>query len=80
MAADSNLALEKRLIRLFNHLGIQRTHIAGRDQHDWAGLAKHHPEAIASLSLPSIFAAPRPGIPFRRSAEPFVLRRLPRCL
>ena len=46
-------SVEERAVELFDHLGIQRAHIAaGRlVRGDWHGLATKHPERIASLTL-----------------------------
>jgi len=43
--------VDKRLVRLFRHLGLDRVHIAARVAADWRGLAATHPETIASLTL-----------------------------
>ena len=51
MASESNISLEKRLLDLFAHLGIERAHIAARGPNDWSGLVRHHPEAVSSLTL-----------------------------
>lgn len=58
MASQSDLPLEKRLLQLVEHLGIERAHIAARRPEDWAGLAAHHPEVMASLAL----ICPNPGM------------------
>lgn len=55
---ELDLTLEKRLIKLFKHLGIDQAHLAARRPEDWAGLAQHHPEVIASLAL----ICPNPGM------------------
>ena len=46
-------SVEECVVELFDHLGIQRAHIAaGRlVRGDWYGLATKHPERIASLTL-----------------------------
>ncbi|MEZ4616200.1 MAG: hypothetical protein R2867_11960 [Caldilineaceae bacterium] len=48
---DTYLSLPDRITTLLDHLGIQRAHIVARMQSDWHGLARHHPDRIASLSL-----------------------------
>jgi hypothetical protein len=48
--------VEANLLALFQALGIDRVHIAAGGPPvltDWYGLAIHHPERIASLTLPS---------------------------
>lgn len=47
----TQMSLADRITALLDHLGIQRTHIVARMQSDWNGLAHHHSERIASLSL-----------------------------
>jgi SAM-dependent methyltransferase len=56
MTAAEAVAVETRLLDLFQTLGIARAHIAAGGPPvltDWHGLAMHHPERIASLTLPS---------------------------
>lgn len=48
---QSDIPLENRILDLFNHLGIDQAHIAGRVPNDWAGWVRQHPEAVASLTL-----------------------------
>jgi hypothetical protein len=38
-------------VSLLDHLGLAKAHFAARDPGDWQGLARGHPERIASLSL-----------------------------
>jgi len=66
MTTDGNRPIETCLIDLFRHLGIERAHIAAGQQGvgDWAGLAIHYPERVATLSLVS----PRP-MPELRSLQ-----------
>ena len=48
--------VEANLLDLFQTLGIEQAHIAAGGPPaltDWHGLAIHHPERIASLTLPS---------------------------
>src|SRR5215469_13945247 len=45
------LPLAQRLLQLFQHLGIERAHLAGRNVADWHGFASAHPNRIASLTL-----------------------------
>ena len=47
----SDLPVEERLRRLFEHLGIDRAHVAGRLPRDWHGLATLYPKMVASLTL-----------------------------
>ena len=51
MATETTLLVEERLRRLFQHLGIDRAHVAGRSPNDWRGLATTFPEMVASLTL-----------------------------
>ena len=48
---EVELPVEERLVQLFRHLGIERTHVAARGGGDWGGLAATHPDCIASLTL-----------------------------
>ncbi|HML09488.1 MAG TPA: methyltransferase domain-containing protein [Stellaceae bacterium] len=48
--------VEANLVELFQHLGIERAHIASGGPPaitDWQGLATSHPDRIASLIIPS---------------------------
>jgi SAM-dependent methyltransferase len=62
MTAGSQRAVEDCLIDLFQHLGIDRAHVAAGQQvaSDWLGLATRYGERIASLSLVS--PRPRPEL------------------
>jgi hypothetical protein len=51
MATEAALPLAERLFELFQHLGIERAHIAARDGADWRKFATARPDRIASLSL-----------------------------
>jgi len=51
MTTETTLLVEERLRRLFQHLGIDRAHVAGRLPSDWRGLATAFPEMVASLTL-----------------------------
>ena len=51
MTTDANNPLDRRLVQLFRHLGLDRVHIAARVTADWRGLAATRPETIASLTL-----------------------------
>ena len=44
-------SVESQMVQLFQHLRLERVHIAGRVTADWHGLASVHPEVIASLML-----------------------------
>jgi SAM-dependent methyltransferase len=58
MAMEPARAVEDCLIDLFQQLGIDRAHVTAGQlvPADWLGLATHHPERVASLTL----VAPRP--------------------
>jgi pimeloyl-ACP methyl ester carboxylesterase len=58
MTTDGNRPIEACLIDLFQHLALERAHIAAGQQGagDWSGLAPHYAERIATLTLVS----PRP--------------------
>ena len=45
------MTVDRRLVQLFRHLGLDRVHIAARVTADWRGLAATSPETIASLTL-----------------------------
>ena len=49
MAAERSV--EERLVQLFQHLGLDRVHVAARVTADWRGLATAYPDTIASLTL-----------------------------
>src|SRR3989475_10981268 len=51
MTTDAESAVDRRLVQLFQHLGLEQVHIAARVTADWHGLAATHPETIASLTL-----------------------------
>lgn len=51
MPMDAERSVEERLVQLFQHLGLDRVHVAARVTADWRGLATAHPETIASLTL-----------------------------
>ena len=51
MTTETTLPVEERLRRFFQHLGIDRAHVAGRLPSDWMGLATAFPEMVASLTL-----------------------------
>jgi SAM-dependent methyltransferase len=56
MTAAARPGVEANLLDLFQTLGIDRAHIVAGGPPvvtDWQGLAIHHPERIASLTLPS---------------------------
>src|SRR5205814_4171450 len=69
MTGASERAIEDCLVDLFQHLGIDRAHIAAGQQvaSDWLGLATRYPERVASLSLVS----PRPLPELRTLQCPF---------
>lgn len=45
------MTLEERLVRLLEHLGIDRPHFAACMPRDWEGLVAHHPQVLSSLTL-----------------------------
>jgi ubiquinone/menaquinone biosynthesis C-methylase UbiE len=47
----ANITLADRLLRLLDHLGIERAHCAASMARDWEGLAADHTDRIASLTL-----------------------------
>jgi SAM-dependent methyltransferase len=53
MKTEDTLLVEERLRRVFQHLGIDRAHVAGsgRTPSDWRGLTTAFPETVASLTL-----------------------------
>ncbi len=51
MTTETALPVEERLRRLFQHLGIERAHVAARMPRDWTGLVTAFPEMIATLTL-----------------------------
>lgn len=51
MTTDAKSPVDKRLVQLFRHVGLDRMHIAARVTADWRGLAATCPETIASLTL-----------------------------
>src|SRR5713101_5071515 len=51
MTTDSKSPVDQRMVQLFRHVGLDRTHIAARVTADWRGLAATCPETIASLTL-----------------------------
>ena len=51
MTTETTLLVEQRLRQLFQHLGIDRAHVAGRSPNDWRGFATTFPEMVASLTL-----------------------------
>ena len=51
MTMDAESAVARRLVQLFEHLGLAQVHIAARVTADWHGLISTQPERIASLML-----------------------------
>jgi SAM-dependent methyltransferase len=51
MASDAESSVDRRLVQLFQHLGLEQVHMAARVTADWHGLATTHPQTIASLTL-----------------------------
>src|SRR5262245_17640055 len=60
MTTDRDLAVEQRLLHLWQHLGLAQAHVAARTPRDWQGLATTAPERIASLTLicPQMLSGP----------------------
>ena len=51
MEKEEELPVEKRILRLLEHLGIRRAHFAARMPIDFTGLASEHPDVVSSLTL-----------------------------
>ena len=51
MATELERPIEERVMQVIQHLGLAPAHVAARVPGDWQGLARQHPEAIASLTL-----------------------------
>src|SRR5262245_6575557 len=51
MATDIDLPIEKRILRLLDGLGLQKAHFGAREFQEFDGLARFHPEVVASLTL-----------------------------
>ncbi len=51
MVTQQRIPIEERIIRLLQHLGIEKAHFAGSVPSDLVGLATTSPEYISSLSL-----------------------------
>ena len=51
MVTDAESSVDRRLVQLFRHLGLEQVHIAARVTADWHGLAATHPETMVSLTL-----------------------------
>src|SRR6266705_625563 len=51
MATDAESSVDRRLVQLFRHLGLEQVQIAARVTADWHGLAATHPETVVSLTL-----------------------------
>lgn len=51
MTTDAKSPVDRRLVQLFRHLGLEQVHVAARVTADWHGLASARPETIASLTL-----------------------------
>jgi hypothetical protein len=68
MASDAESSVDRRLMQLFRHLGLEQGHIAARVTADWHDLATTHPETIASLTLvcpTGLEATPLPALASR---------------
>ena len=71
MRAAAVRPIEACLLDLFQHLGIERAHIAAGGSpplRDWHSLATLHPERVASLTLispPMLDTAPLAGLASR---------------
>ena len=51
MTIDAESAVARRLVQLFEHLGLTQVHLAARVTADWQSLIRTQPEMIASLTL-----------------------------
>ncbi|MBI2322724.1 MAG: hypothetical protein HYU88_11720 [Chloroflexi bacterium] len=51
MPTEEHLPLAERLLRLLQHLGVARAHVAASWAQDYLGLLGAHPEVVASLIL-----------------------------
>jgi len=51
MTTDSELPIEERIAQMLAHLGLEKAHFAAREFQEFDGLARVHPEMIASLTL-----------------------------
>ena len=51
MADMTEIPIEERIFRLFQHLGIHQAHLAARVPTDWQGFAAAHPQCVSSLTL-----------------------------
>jgi SAM-dependent methyltransferase len=51
MTTEADLSVADRLLRVLDHLGIERAHFAGSMLADVTGFAQIHPDRVASLSL-----------------------------
>jgi SAM-dependent methyltransferase len=51
MTTAADLSVADRLLRVLDHLGIERAHFAGSMLADVTGFAQIHPDRVASLSL-----------------------------
>jgi len=51
MATTPNLPVEERILQLLHHLGLEKAHFAAREFQEFDGLARAHPEILASLTL-----------------------------
>ncbi|MBI4507821.1 MAG: methyltransferase domain-containing protein [Chloroflexi bacterium] len=51
MPTEEQLPLAERLLRLLQHLGVPRAHVAASWAQDYLGLLGAHPEVVASLIL-----------------------------
>lgn len=51
MATNIDLPVEERVLQLLQHLGIEKAHFAAREFQEFDGLARVHPEILASLTL-----------------------------
>ena len=51
MTTEAELPVEERILRLLQHLGIQKAHFAASNPADWQGLVTAHPEVVSSLTL-----------------------------
>ncbi len=46
MMSEMDAPVEKRILQLFQHLGIRKAHFAGSVTGDWHGLVLAHPVGV----------------------------------
>ena len=51
MSTERDLPIEERILRVLYRLGLQKAHFGAREFQEFDGLARFHPEVVASLTL-----------------------------